>query len=168
MQQKLYCYYCGHTLQQKMWEGRVRSFCSQCRIPIYENPVPATAVVVVDHFGQLLLVKRNVAPKQGYWALPGGFMELLETPETCALRELQEETGLRGTIDRLLGVVANNSDVYGTVLIVGYLITAHEGELLPGDDASDVAFFPSDELPEIAFTSHSRFINGALRHRNYT
>ncbi|MDY6903856.1 MAG: NUDIX hydrolase [Thermodesulfobacteriota bacterium] len=163
MQRKKFCHFCGHRLEQKIWEGRERPFCLQCKVPIYENPVPATAVVVTDSRNGLLLVKRKVNPKKGYWSLPGGFMELGETPESCALRELHEETGLTGTIDLLLGVASNKSDAYDTVLIVGYLVNHYTGDLQPGDDAEDVAFFPLDGLPEIAFTSHRQFIDTALR-----
>jgi len=59
--------------------------CERCGEPIYENPVPATAVVVIDKTESLVLVKRGVDPKKGYWCLPGGFMEIGETPEQEAL-----------------------------------------------------------------------------------
>lgn len=163
MQQKHYCHFCGNRLERRFWEGRERPFCRECRSPIYENPVPATAVVLRDNTRGLLLVKRSVAPKKGEWALPGGFMELSETPEACALRELKEETGVNGSVDRLLGVASHRSEAYGTVLILGYLVTRYEGRLQPGDDAADVAFFPFDDLPEIAFKSHRLFVKDALR-----
>lgn len=141
-----------------LWEGSRRPFCVRCREPIYENPVPATSLVLVDCANHLLLVKRSVAPKEGFWCLPGGFIELGEKPEESALRELAEETGLHGTIDRLLGVTTNHSDRYHTVLLVGYLVTRYSGIPTAGDDASELAFFHPDELPEIAFQSHLYFI----------
>ena len=104
MRKKKYCHYCGTRLTQKLWEGNIRLFCEQCNAPLYENPVPATCLVVIDNKERVLLVKRNVAPKQGFWCLPGGFMELNETPEKAALRELEEETALAGKIGMLLGV----------------------------------------------------------------
>jgi 8-oxo-dGTP diphosphatase len=161
---KLFCHFCGQRLIRKHWEGRVRPFCEHCRTPVYENPVPATAVVVFDETKGLLLVKRKAPPKQGYWALAGGFMELSESVENAALRELHEETGLSGKVDRLLGVVANDSLLYGTVLIVGYLVIDYTGDLLAGDDAEKVDFFPVGDIPEIAFSSHREFIEIALDH----
>ncbi len=158
----LFCHVCGNRLIQKHWEGKERLFCARCNRPIYENPVPASAVVVADKDSNLLLVKRNVEPKKGYWSLAGGFMELFETPEESALRELKEETGISGTIKKLLGVKANKSDLYGTVLIVGYLVTDYHGDLIPGDDAEDVAFFHPGNLPQIAFESHEFFIQTYL------
>jgi ADP-ribose pyrophosphatase YjhB (NUDIX family) len=158
MRKKRFCHFCGNRLIQKEWEGSLRLFCEHCHDAIYENPIPATCTVVVDNRERLVLVKRSVPPKAGYWCLPGGFIELGETPEQAALRELEEETGLNGTIEMLLGAVANPSDQYDTVLMVGYLVKDFTGKLKAGDDASDAAFFHSHELPEIAFDSHRRFI----------
>jgi ADP-ribose pyrophosphatase YjhB (NUDIX family) len=115
-------------------------------------------MVVVDNKDRVLLVKRSVAPKKGFWCLPGGFVELGESPEKAALRELKEETGLAGSIDMLLGVSANPSALYHTVLIVGYLVKSYSGNLIAGDDANDAAYFHYNELPEIAFESHASFI----------
>ncbi len=85
-------------------------------------------------------------------------MELGETPEKAALRELKEETGLSGQIDMLLGVSSNSSAQYHTVLMVGFLVKSYTGTLVAGDDADDAASFYYDELPEIAFESHAKFI----------
>lgn len=85
-------------------------------------------------------------------------MELNETPEEAALRELNEETGLFGKIDMLLGVAANPSAAYGSVLMTGFLIKVFEGNLAAGDDADAVGWFDYKELPEIAFDSHKNFI----------
>jgi ADP-ribose pyrophosphatase YjhB (NUDIX family) len=158
MHRKTHCHYCGGRLVETEWEGSLRLFCRQCQEPIYENPVPATSLVVVGPAGNLLLVKRSVEPKSGEWCLPGGFIELGEKPDAAALRELVEETGLTGEIDRLIGVTTNHSDRYHTVLLVGYLVTRYSGELVAGDDASEVAFFSPDNLPKIAFSSHRYFI----------
>lgn len=85
-------------------------------------------------------------------------MELGETPEQAALRELKEETNLTGHIRMLLGVTSNHSDKYNTVLIIGYLIDNYTGAPRAGDDASDIACFDYDDLPELAFESHRKFI----------
>ena len=158
MRKKTNCHYCGTGLIEKFCEGALRLFCNRCKEPIYENPLPATCLVVVDSKDRVLLVKRSVEPKKGFWCLPGGFMELGETPEQAALRELKEETGLAGRIEMLLGVYANPSVIYHTVLMVGYLVKSYSGTLIAGDDAMDAAFFNYDRLPEIAFESHINFI----------
>jgi ADP-ribose pyrophosphatase YjhB (NUDIX family) len=158
MKGKKYCPYCGTGLTEKFCEGALRRYCNRCKEPIYENPVPATCIVLVDKKDRVLLVKRSVEPKKGCWCLPGGFMELGETPEKAALRELKEETGLSGKIDMLLGVSSNSSALYHTVLMVGYLVKSYFGRLIAGDDADDAAHFHYHELPEIAFESHASFI----------
>jgi ADP-ribose pyrophosphatase YjhB (NUDIX family) len=165
MRLKKFCHECGGPLGDREAEGRVRRFCAACEEPVYENPVPATAVVVADSARRILFVKRSVPPKAGWWCLPGGFMELGESPEECALRELREETGIRGRIGDLLGVTSSHSEQYHTVLMMGYLVEDYEGEPRPGDDALDVAFFSQDALPEIAFESHRRFVRVYLAAR---
>ena len=96
MELKSHCHFCGNLLISKFIEGRQRRYCQLCERPIYENPIPATCLVVVNGRNQILLVKRDVSPKKGQWCLPGGFIELGEAPEQGALRELAEETGLSG------------------------------------------------------------------------
>ncbi|MGD2269921.1 MAG: NUDIX hydrolase [Desulfobacterales bacterium] len=158
MRKKTHCPFCGGRLTKKALEGIQRLFCVQCGDVVYENPIPAACLVVVDDTGRILLVKRSVEPKIGKWCLPGGFIELGETPDQAALRELKEETGLTGEIKSLLGVAANPSDLYHTVLMVGYLVDRYTGDLRPGDDASEVAYFKVERIPEIAFESHKKFI----------
>ena len=158
MKKKGFCHYCGTKLTEKFIEGRIRLFCRNCDEPLYENPIPASAIVLVNKKEELLLVKRSVEPKKGFWCLPGGFMELRESPESCALRELKEETGLDGKIEKFLGLTTNSSPRYNTVLMMGYLVRNYEGDLIAGDDADDVGFFHPDSFPEIAFESHKRFV----------
>ena len=158
MRKKTFCPYCGTRLTEKICEGSPRLFCEHCDEPIYENPIPASCLVVVDNINRVLLVKRSVEPKKGFWCLPGGFMELGESPEKAALRELEEETGLSGRIEMLLGVSSNPSALYHTVLMVGYLIRQYSGTLIAGDDAEDAVYYHYNELPKIAFDSHERFI----------
>ncbi len=126
--------------------------------PIYENPIPATCVVVVDPGNQVVLVKRSVPPKYGQWCLPGGFIELGESPEAGAKRELLEETGLSGKIKTLLGVRHAPSDQYHSIMMVGYLVDQFSGQLRPGDDASEASWFAITALPPVAFDSHRFFL----------
>jgi ADP-ribose pyrophosphatase YjhB (NUDIX family) len=155
---KKFCHFCSNALEQRYIEGRTRLYCATCQLPIYENPVPAACVVLVDNQQRILLVKRNVAPKEGHWCLPGGFIECGETTEQAALRELREETGLNGQINALIGVTTSPGTLYKSILLVGYLVTHFSGLAEAGDDASAVAFFNYGELPEIAFENHRSFI----------
>jgi len=163
MVDKSFCPLCGGPLNRIEVENRLRLRCSRCQAVLYENPVPATCLVVLDADRRILLVRRSVEPHIGKWCLPGGFIELDEQPDQAALRELYEETGLRATIDCLLGVRSNPSRLYHTVLLVGYLVTRYEGTPVPGDDASEIGFFAHAALPEIAFDNHVRFIEDAFQ-----
>lgn len=159
MELKSHCHFCGSTLISKFVEGRQRRYCRDCERPIYENPIPATCLVVVNAQDQILLVKRDVSPKKGEWCLPGGFIELGEAPEKGALRELAEETGLAGRTPLLMGVRTTPSSQYHSVLMVGYLIRDFRGIPVAGDDAADARWFSRDRLPPIAFDSHRHFVD---------
>jgi ADP-ribose pyrophosphatase YjhB (NUDIX family) len=158
MREKRFCPFCATPLIEKFVDDRNRRFCPSCDAPLYENPVPASCLIVTGFRDQLLLVKRSVAPKKGYWCLPGGFMELGETPQDCALRELKEETGLLGRIAGIVGVWSNPSKEYGSVALICFHVREYAGALAPGDDAAAVDWFEPVTLPEIAFDSHQRFI----------
>jgi len=156
-----YCPLCGSVLSSREEEGRERLFCPACQWTHYENPLPSAAALVCNNTGEILLVKRGVEPGLGKWALPSGFIEIEETPEEACLRELKEETGLEGKILRLVGVYSQKSQVYKKVLIIGYEVSAR-GHLSPGSDSLKAEFFPLDEIPEIAFSSHREIIRDGL------
>jgi 8-oxo-dGTP diphosphatase len=161
-----YCPYCRARLVQQLVEERERLVCSSCQRIIYENPVPATAAVVRDRDKKVLLVKRKVEPKKGMWCLPGGFIEVDETPEQACLRELHEETNLSGQIDRLVGVYPGDSTVYKSVLIIGYLIKDYRGSLKAGDDCTEALFYDTHQLPPIAFRSHRALLQDVWKDDN--
>jgi thiamine-phosphate pyrophosphorylase len=163
METKHYCHRCGSSLTEKFIEGRDRLFCTECNRPVYENPVPATAAVVFNENNEVLLVKRNVEPKAGEWCLPGGFLEMDESPEQGCLRELTEETGLQGEIDIWAGNIISKSPVYKSVLVTGYVIKNTRGKLKPGDDCEKTAFFKRETMPRIAFKSHRKILENALK-----
>lgn len=161
--EKKFCPRCGAKLEKRRLEDRERDFCPACRAPVYENPLPATAVVVFNERQELLLVQRAVEPGKGKWCLPGGFQETDETPEQCARRELREETGIDGLIERLIGMEMSPHPWYRAVLVIGYQAAAQGGRLAAGDDAAAAAYFPLRQLPELAFQSHARIIDKAGR-----
>jgi 8-oxo-dGTP diphosphatase len=102
---------------------------------------------------QVLLIKRAIEPYQGYWDIPGGFLEEGEHPEEGAVREIKEETGLVIEPTEILGVFM---DEYGpdreATLNICYLAKVTGGEEKAGSDANEMAWFPLDNLPDqIAF-----------------
>ncbi len=162
MEVKTFCPYCGEKVIEKSFAGRIHCYCLKCDIIHYENPLPAVAALVLNHKDQLLLVKRSVEPAKGKWCLPGGFIEIDESIEEAALRELEEETGIKGEIDGLIDFFSQKGRHYRAILIFGYKVKILGGEVRAGDDAQDAVFFSLDTLPPIAFLSHQRLIEKGL------
>jgi ADP-ribose pyrophosphatase YjhB (NUDIX family) len=106
----------------------------------------------------VLLVKRGMEPNKGEWCLPIGFAETGETIGEAALRELHEETGVLGRTLRLIDAGSWTGPVYGDLLIVTFEVEKVSGMETPGDDADEVAYFPIDRLPPLAFPSNEKAI----------
>ncbi len=153
-----FCPFCGTRLETKIVEGKEHNYCPKCDMIIWENPVPVVACVVLNEQKEILLVKRGVPPAKGMWALPSGFMEIGEQPERTAIRELEEETGLEGEIEEIVGIYGQSSIKYRWIISIGYKLKIIGGSLKAGDDAADAKFFSLDKLPEIPFSTHKKMI----------
>ena len=151
-----YCPHCGTPLATQSEHGVPRPTCPACGFIHYRNPVPAAGVLLATR-GSLLMVRRKFEPRVGAWCLPAGFMEFGETPEECAVRELYEETGIRGRLTRLFNIYAGTDDPRTRSILILYVAEHAGGTLTPGDDAIEAEFFPLAGLPApIAFSSHTR------------
>ena len=150
----------------------------------YPRPMLTADCVVVRSGSEVLLVRRGGEPFKGCWALPGGFMEMDETIEHCAVRELEEETGLRFAERdlRLVGVYsAPGRDPRGRTVTVAFRVESGErrtesgerrvesgerraesGEPVAGDDAAEVRWWPLAALPPLAF-DHADIVADAQR-----
>ncbi|UCH11585.1 MAG: NUDIX hydrolase [Fidelibacterota bacterium] len=152
-----YCSNCGAKNESRFLEGRKRYVCPACGTVHYENPRPAVTVIVVED-GNIVLVKRAVEPAKGKWCLPGGFMEMQESAEQAAHRELEEETGLTARDLAFLGLCPYPGGILGDLLVLGFMTENIEGRLTPGDDASEAQFFPLEKLPRIVFRCHREIV----------
>lgn len=152
-----YCPICGAALVVCDDGQGDRPCCRECHRFYYSNPVPA-ACCFVARGDELLFVQRSVEPAKGLWCLPGGFVEVGETTEEAALRELEEETGLRGRSARLIGANTQPSRISGAVIVMGYSVDDWEGEPIAATDAMDVGFFPPDKRPPLAFQAHRELL----------
>lgn len=153
-----YCSNCGNKNSEKYMEGRHRFYCKNCDTVHYENPKP-TATMICPKGDEILLVRRKFTPAKGFWCLPGGFMELGETPQQSAIRELKEETNLVGKVSQFIGHCSHFNSVFGDVLLLGMVMEIDDfSPIKPGDDAEEAQFFPLNKLPELAFRCHTEFL----------
>ncbi|MEE8599550.1 NUDIX hydrolase [Euzebya tangerina] len=116
-----------------------------------EPPLPIVGVgAIVVRDGRLLVIKRGQPPFEGHWSVPGGRLEFGETLAEGAVRELEEETGLRGTAEGLCGIAERFSD-RGHIVIHDYWVDVPDGQpAVAGDDAADVAWVDRSELAALA------------------
>jgi 8-oxo-dGTP diphosphatase len=153
-----FCPLCRYYLRRKQVDGRKRLVCQKCGWVYYKNPLPVAVCAAKNKRGKILIVKRNLKPAINKWALPGGFVESNEVPETACLRELQEETGLKGKIKSLIGVYIQKTREYGSLLVMGYEVEISQGSLLLNNELKDAKFFSKKDLPVIPFSSHRKII----------
>ena len=136
----------------------------------YEYPRPALTVDCVifgldeSHQLKVLLIRRKNDPFAGRWALPGGFVDMDESLEAAALRELEEETGVKNVfIEQLFTFGAPERDPRGRVVSVAYfaLVNLSEHPVEAASDARCVQWFAVDELPPLAF-DHAKILQTAI------
>ena len=134
----------------------------------YKYPRPAvTADCVVmtrEAEPKVLLIQRGNQPFKGGWAFPGGFMNMDETTEQCAIRELEEETGLKVSKVNQIGAYSKvERDPRGRTVTVAYLAIVDAPIVVDGqDDASKAQWFPLSALPELAF-DHADIMQDAIK-----
>ena len=134
----------------------------------YKYPHPAvTTDIVIFTIRQdelkVLLIKRALPPYQGEWALPGGFINLDESLEEGARRELEEETGVSGVfLEQLYTFGQPDRDPRERVITVAYyaLIPSDKIEIRAATDAEGVSWFGMQEVPELAF-DHQKILDAA-------
>ncbi|NOY78708.1 MAG: NUDIX hydrolase [Calditrichaeota bacterium] len=161
-----YCPYCATPLKEGSENGSFVQVCPNCGWTHYFNPVPSSAILPVLPDGRLVLIRRKNEPFAGKWAIPSGFIEYGETPEEAALRELKEETGLSGKIISLLDISQKESYVYGSVLVITYIVHVTGGNMQAADDATEIAAFAWNNLPKIEIPIFEKVLK-KFEHSNF-
>ena len=134
----------------------------------YKYPRPAVTadciVITKEAAPKVLLIQRGDNPFKGEWAFPGGFMNMDETTEQCAIRELEEETGLKVNEVHQIGAYSKvDRDPRGRTVTVAYLaIVAAPMAVCGQDDAAKAQWFPLSALPELAF-DHDEIMQDAVK-----
>jgi len=123
--------------------------CGTCQHIDYENPLNVVGTVPVWE-DSVLLCRRNIEPRHGFWTLPAGFMELGESTEAGAVRETDEEAGARIVVEGLFTVL--NVVRVGQVHFF-YRARLQDTRFAPGPESIEARLFREDEVPwdELAF-----------------
>ena len=131
----------------------------------YQHPAVTADCVIFGFDGlnlKVLLIQRGIEPFKGRWAFPGGFMQMNETVEECARRELREETGLViNTVEQFHIFSDVHRDPRERVLTVAHYALVRLANVEGGDDAARAQWFAQDEIPSLAF-DHDRILRMAL------
>lgn len=155
-----FCPQCATRLEEKLHLGEMRPVCPVCGWVHYLDPKVACAALLVQE-GRVLLVRRSMQPHRGLWSLPAGFMNAYERAEEAVVREVREETGLETRVERLFDLFSGREHPRGADLFLVYLVWQTGGTLAAGDDASEAAWFPLDQLPGLAFASTQKILSAA-------
>lgn len=137
----------------------------------YQYPHPAVTAdcVIFSYDGndiKVLLIQRGNDPYKGKWAFPGGFMNIDETAEECAIRELKEETGLKDVVLEQFFTFTNiNRDPRERVISIAFMGIAKSSEIKGNDDAIDARWFSLNKIPDLAF-DHDLILKKALEKTN--
>ncbi len=140
-----YCSQCGDAVAEKIPAGdnRHRFVCGSCETIHYQNPKVVTGCLAF-HEEKVLLCKRSIAPRSGFWTLPAGFLENGETTSQGALRETQEEANARAEIISLYTMFSlpHISQIY-----LFYLARLTDLDFYPGEESLETQLFAESEIP---------------------
>ncbi len=142
-----YCPHCGDPLIVRLLpsEDRPRLVCDRGHI-LYVNPKLIVGVIP-ERRGRVLLMRRAIEPRYGTWTFPGGFMEIDETVEECAVREAQEEVGVEVRITELVGVYSRPTPASPGIVSIVYRGRITAGEVKTGREALEARWFRPEEIP---------------------
>lgn len=162
-----FCSICGHavSLRIPLGDNRERYVCSNCNTVHYQNPCNVVGAIPIWN-EKVLLCRRAIEPRYGYWTLPAGFMEMGETTVEAAARETLEEAGARIEVQNLFSLL-NVPQVHQVHLF--YFAQLLDPEILAGAESLEARLFDEHEIPwgDIAFptvrqTLHFLFADRAV------
>lgn len=125
-----------------------------------DQPVVGVGAVIIKE-GKIALIKRGNEPSKGKWTIPGGLVELAESPETAVIRETKEETTLDVKSPILVDVVSNvdldeKSKVKYHYIIIDYFVQVKAGRAVASSDALELRWVPFAEVENYDLTASFR------------
>ena len=155
-----FCAKCGHSVEYRLPPGdeRKRRICTVCETIFYENPKIVVGSVATQG-DSILLCRRAIPPRVGYWTLPAGFMENGETIEEGARREAREEANAQLQIQSLLAVYSLKHIDQVQLFFAAQVLN---DDLSAGPESLEIDFFNYNTIPwsELAFPT----VSWALKH----
>lgn len=152
-----FCSRCGGELRfgPIAGEERDRLACPNCGFVFYVNPRLVVTTLPVTERGEVILIRRGIAPGFDLWAQPGGFLEIDETVRDAAIRETLEETGLQVEPESIVGLY---SRVQAAVVVVAFEARIVGGQPTVTRESLETRPFAPDAIPwpEIAFETSIR------------
>lgn len=149
-----FCSRCGSTLRFGLVEGedRERLACADCGHIVYVNPRLVVTVLPITDTGEIVLIRRGIDPGKGWWAQPGGFLEVDETVNQAAIRETWEETGLLVEPGQIVGLYTR---LEAAVVTLAFEARIVGGSAAPTLEATEIRAFAPEEIPwsGIAFST---------------
>ena len=160
-----FCVNCGTALVPRVIEGREVEACPRDEFVLWRDPKVSTAIVV-EVEGGIVLGRRAIEPGYGLWCLPGGFVNDDEDPAAAAARECMEEIGVAVEVTGLIGVFHLAKTGGPSMIVIAYRGRVADGaQPVAGSEMLEVAAFPVDSLPPLAFSSHPSVVAEYLKSR---
>lgn len=131
----------------------------------YLNRASTVDIIATNNKGKVAMIVRKNDPDKGFWALPGGYVDFDESLQQATQRELTEETGFNATKLKFVAVYSEpDRDSKQNITHVFYCRV--NGKAKAGDDALNVAFFSSNQLPENIAADHRRIIQDYFKNNH--
>ncbi|MBM2811145.1 MAG: hydrolase [Chloroflexi bacterium] len=153
-----FCPQCATPVLWRFEAGRQRATCPGCGWIQYDDP-KLVAVAVIPVEGKLILGKRAINPRIGYWSFPSGYVNRGEAVPDAMVREVQEETCIEVEVEQLLGLY---SETANPIVLAVYVARWVAGSLAAGDEVSEVGLFAPWCLPDLAFPNDQRIVRDWL------
>ena len=146
-----YCPLCATSLVEKHIYNDQRQTCPACGFILFLEPKLVT-VVVIQHEGKVLLGRRKMEPARGLWSFISGYVDRGEKVEEAAMREVKEETNLDVQIEGLIGIYSEKGNPHVVIAYPARILNDDiSGLLAQPEEVSELAFFPLEEIPPLAF-----------------
>ncbi len=164
----MYYHYCGWCGKKVIKQNNHLGICISCGRHWYTNPAPCSALILENKQGEILLARRKIAPKRGFWDVPGGFTKSSETMEESLIREIKEELGIHISQFSYFGSYPATYSYKGlTIPTFNFIYTARissDIHLTASDDISQVQYFSKSKIPfaKLAFPYLERLLKDCL------